>query len=157
MKELNLELGPIQEAWVRSLEQHPERQGFGTLGVLHQNGVDYRACCLGELKITAARISRGRCFNLSHLFMQSAPTPRYLEDGFGSTDYLNNSWEKYGLNSPTGKLSCGMICLGIIAGGRVTEKLLIASLADMNDMGYSWQQIATLVRQRPDWVFTKRV
>lgn len=48
-----MKLGPIQEKWLQSLEQNPERQHKGSLGVKTEDG--YKTCCLGELGIIAGK------------------------------------------------------------------------------------------------------
>lgn len=121
-------LGPLQEKWMQSLEQHPERQGRNTLGVQMSNG-SYKACCLGEGGLTA-----GIC--------------RWDEEGLlvdidsGSTHYLDSGYIKLGLRDKRGVAK---------------DYILSESMASMNDDGYSWPEIAAIVRGNPEAYFTDPV
>lgn len=54
-----MELGTIQRAWVESLKAHPERKMTGRLG--QREGLDYKACCLGELLVIGCPMLKGEC------------------------------------------------------------------------------------------------
>ncbi len=131
-----MELGPIQEAWLQSLEQHPERQTTRMLG--HGTPENYKACCLGELLVVACAL-------------QGKPSPfefgsNRITDGT-YTATLPESAHDLGLKNGLGGL-----------------KVLLSkegkdywSLSQMNDEGFTWSQIAQAVRENPDNFFTKSI
>lgn len=79
-------IGPLQEQWLKSLEQHPERQGKGFLGRQRTGGV-YTACCLAEYLLIAGK---------------GEWRDRDLWDG-DSKSYLEKSWWQLGLYGKRGE------------------------------------------------------
>ena len=131
-----MELGTLQKEWIKSLREHPERQGKRILGRRLDND-DYQACCLGELKMVDCRLN-------------NFPLPF---DEFGNivdekySGILGASYQRYGLNSST----------GIINGGFHFSTGFKPSLAEANDSGVSWKEIADFIEQNPEKVFTHSV
>jgi len=136
-----MELGKIQKAWIKSLREHPERQGKSQLGMKHGNS--YKACCLGELLLTSCRIKK-KAFPFNVVGELRDKTP---DDEKGCLGFLGNSWKKLGLKSDRG---CG-------------DKLVVvkgknySNLASANDNGATWPEIADAVEADPENFFTKSV
>lgn len=134
-----MKLGPIQEAWVKSLEDHPERQIAGHLG----KGTEkrYKACCLGEGLVCLYRLG----------FVNNPFTAFGIMDSKQNesthTGMLAYSYHKLGLRSGLGSLSAVIEMNG--------EKY--QTLSSMNDRGRSWAEIAAFIRENPEKVFTKSV
>lgn len=125
-----MKLGPIQEAWVKSLEEHPERQMMGELGRGELN--HYKACCLGECKMVMYRA--GLCGNP-------------IEDG------TLRSGKKIKLLSESDRRK-----IGLRSGeGHAKDEPHFSSLASMNDRGKTWPNIAAIIRENPDRFFFKSV
>lgn len=133
-----MKLGPIQERWVTSLEQNPERQMHGSLGWKNADGT-YRACCLGEGGLIAGVCKWKEYGSLANL-------------GVDSVVVLEN-YNALGLRGKTGTFLESV----------TINETLFTSLADMNDVpnsaGYcfSWKDIAAYIRANPENVFTHSV
>lgn len=120
--------GPIQTKWLKSLEQNPERQLKGYLGIKFDYD-DYKCCCLGELGLIA-----GICeWRNNDLYVNSSRS--------NSSSYLYAVHEKVGLFSPQGD----------------SKDRELKGLARMNDDGVTWPDIAAHVRKYPEQYFTKSV
>jgi len=131
-----MKLGPIQEAWVKSLEEHPERQMAGSLGEI-TSGDKYRACCLGEaLCVMHALGHRPSPFQGRDIYS-------YVKSG--SLDKLD--WQLLGLRGEWGNLGEPIMLSGVVCD----------SLAQANDRGVTWPKIAASIRANPEKVFTKSV
>ncbi len=130
-----MELGPVQKMWVKSLKAHPERQLCGQLGVKERFG--YKACCLGELLI---------CFN-KHNQWETSWDDSFLSEPGGSIFGLRDLYKDIGLRSPTGLLDHPVIF----------KSAYRNTLANMNDEGDTWPEIAEFVLKNPELVFTKSV
>lgn len=131
-------LGPIQEEWLKSLEEHPERQWEGALGGL-TNPItgEYKACCLGELGLIAAKHGMGNCQWKGNVLLdidKESPINN-------SSATLYSSYAELGLRGACGNMK--------IDNGEYS------ALSSMNDDGYSWPQIAAEVRKNPEKFFTK--
>lgn len=126
-------LGPIQEKWIKSLEDHPEKQLMDTLGKKHLNSEGYKACCLGEGGLIAGVCNwEGNVLIVSH------------KDNYGTiqTDMNLLRFDIHlalGLRSKNGE-----------ADG-------FTSLAGMNDTGKTWPEIAAILRTNPERYFTKSI
>lgn len=120
--------GPLQEQWLQSLEQNPDRQLTGSLGRKELDG-SYRACCLGELGLITDKCEWSGNFLIVKDDSDNVP----------STIILRNVHEDLGLNSESG-LS-------------ITDNIL--SLSHMNDKGKTWPEIAAIVRTNPTSYFNK--
>lgn len=126
------QLGPIQTKWLESLEAHPKRQMKSSLGTKKQeDGDEYKACCLGELGLIAGLCEwRGTDLTVT-------------QDGCKISDtYLINVWEELGLRSERGSADDG-------------EES--NDLAELNDGGYSWPDIAARIRKNPEAYLTKSI
>lgn len=125
-----MKLGPIQEAWVKSLEDHPERQMKDKLGEGTES--EYRACCLGEAKMVMYRA--GWCKNpIEHGTLHSGGEDAQLSQ-------LDR--KKVGLRS---------------GDGDAKDETVKRSLAFMNDHGKTWPEIAAIIRENPSKYFFKSV
>ena len=128
-----MKLGKKQQEWVNQLKKYPERQYSSKLG--HKDANDkIRACCLGQALICM----KGRW--------------AFDEDGEiydGSSDYPKNSFEDIGLITYTGEFKDGKYHQI----GDCYQK----SLADANDDGATWLEIAEFIENNPEVVFNKSV
>jgi hypothetical protein len=134
-----MELGPIQELWLYRLENYPERQTDSELGHLNDDGESYQACCLGEYLITYKRCNKipfAELWELSNLSDDS------------DLEVLSGSFIDLGLHDESGE----------IVGGYTDEKgQNFESLAELNDHGFSWDEIAAIIRERSEDIFTKSI
>ena len=152
-------MGPLQTAWVERLEAHPERQLKGKLGTQSADKKTYQACCLGELLICHRELNGEHVpFNSSGVLIDNTPI------GGENTSTLYNSYMKYGLSDGTGhatKNNSGVFFE--LKDGKIVIKendIRIQdwnNLAGMNDGGATWPQIAAIVREYPQYFFTKSV
>lgn len=124
-------IGPIQELWLQSLENNPERQGHGFLGKMNEDG-NYNACCLGEYGLIA-----GVCIWSDNFLVET-------EGKSGA--FLRNSYEELGLYSSIG--SSNINCI-YTSDGR--------SLAHLNDFMVSWPKIAKIIRANPEHYLNKSI
>lgn len=114
------------ELWLTTLEQHPERQTTDVLAKVGETEKDYKFCCLGQL---------------CHLL--------YEEDEIVRDDQNCN----YGKDKTTYILPQEIVDFMGFNGqvGEIAEKE--ESLADMNDNGVTWPEIAKFIRENPEKVF----
>lgn len=142
---INMKLGKLQKAWVDSLKNHPEKQMRGLLGV--KKGNSYMACCLGELHCVAHRLKK-----------KKLPFDGNVIRDEGNCSILSKSYEKYGLRNHSGRLKCyAYYHDGNFSLRPFDQSKAYVSLADMNDYGITWPEIATFVETYPNIVFTKSV
>lgn len=125
-------LGKLQREWINTLRKHPERQLREALGELNKDG-SYKCCCLGQAKIII-ETSKGN--NYRSCFNESAR----LEDR-GGQYHLLNSFDDIGLINEVGDSKRG--------GGY--------SLSELNDIGYSWGEIADILEADPELYFNRSV
>lgn len=124
---MEFKFGPIQEKWLKSLEEHPERQAKQSLGYREKDGT-YKACCLGELGLIA-----GICdFNEEGYLYAKCETQH--------TGLLHDVYEQVGL---------------INSSGSSRDKL--ESLSNLNDYYKTWPEIAAIVKANPELYFNKSV
>ena len=133
------ELGPIGKAWVKSLRENPERQMSSQLGEKNEDGT-YKACCLGEYALVASEMNP----SIAQLVEWDSHGELYC----GSIEFLEDAYKELGLKSYRGSLSKPLV---------VSDDVVYYSLADMNDDGMSWPEIADYVEANPHNVFTKPV
>jgi hypothetical protein len=130
-----MELGEIQKAWIKSLRENGHRQYKNGLG-FKESDDEYFACCLGE----------GLCV-LKKFKGENIPfIEGVLQDG-GDKEVLARSYEELGLINSKGELKESIVINGI-------ER---DSLAELNDLAFSWAEIADYIEQNPENVFTKSV
>lgn len=140
-----MKLGKLQKAWIENLRKYPERQTINILG--EKVGNSYKACCLGELLITSCRLKSKRFpFN----------DKGELVDGTNafSDSILHKSYSSFGLKDRQGSFNPGAFFGGVKIKGYVKH---FASLANMNDNGVTWLEIADFVESNPSLVFDKSV
>lgn len=147
MTEINI--GPLQEIWLNHLETHPGRQMTGKLGRLenNENKVKYKACCLGQALVCLKQFSQGDSFNVESLF---AADGDMLEPGSNVRYDLTNSFHELGLRDSVGSFTGEVVY-------SKKDSSAICSLANLNDQGWTWSEIAKFVRSNPNRVFTKSV
>ena len=138
-----MKLGPIQKAWLKNLRAHPERQMEEQLGERTNDG-GYKVCCLGEALLTLYReydsidIESESEF-LDHVFQGDG----VLYD-HGAMEALENSYDELGLRDSE----------GVFDNIRLGDAI---SLAEANDLGYTWLQIADFIEENPETVFSRSV
>ncbi len=133
-----IELGPIQLKWIESLKAHPERQTKNILG--QGNPKEYKACCLGEALLCIYRDKKKK------LPFKDGSILSFNEQQTKSRSALYE-FSKLGLRGDMGEFSKAIRFKG----------LLYASLAQLNDGGASWPEIATLIVKHKNKLFTKSV
>lgn len=131
------ELGPLQKEWVKTLREHPERQHTGSLG--YKDGDIWNLCCLGQLLVLAK--GESVLSYLGNVYCNSSSTQ--LEKYYGD----------YGLKDEEGRFydDNGHSISSLIGGTH------FFSLADANDGGLTWPEIADFIEANPEKVFTKAV
>lgn len=141
MENTKFELGPFQKEWIKNLKENPNRQTTSCLG--SKLGGDYQACCLGEGLVTYHKM-----MNLPEPFIESNLAHKYKEISDGNSYcYLNASWSLLGLVCEKGSL--------------INKKLPIngkfTSLAEANDGGANWAEIAEYMENNPENIFVKSI
>lgn len=127
-----MELGEIQKAWIKSLRENPNKQGWGTLGIKDNN-----YCCLGEALCVLKSIKNESLKYGVH---------GELIDG-KDEHYLTDSYKELGLYDEKGRLD-----------DKITHDFRsYSSISEMNDCGLTWLEIADYIEQNPENVFTKSV
>lgn len=130
-----MELGKIQKAWLSDLRKYPERQYNSSLGIKDLSG-NIKACCLGQALLTLCEIE------VTEPTWKVTATSIYLRlDDEGFFNYLHNSFQKLGLRDGTGSF--------------IDKNLKHESLAQMNDGGLSWSEIADYIETNPENVFAE--
>jgi hypothetical protein len=141
------ELGPIQKEWVRRLREHPERQTMGQLGYKRSDlDVPYRACCLGEGSILLCEL------NKKDLQWDKIDETESLYDliSNGCRDSLSDEdYTALGLRDKIGSFAKSY--------EYPDTYNIYGSLAEMNDEGMTWIQIANYIEANPENVFVKSV
>ena len=132
-----MQLGPVQERWVQFLEQNPDLQGTNQLGYIVRDGENLcdgtKMCCLGAALFT--------------LFPHKVGS---LDD-YGYKLSLEISYELLGLRDPRGSL------FPRFTPKFTNEGIHLYSLAEMNDNGFTWPEIAAYIRRNPENVFERSV
>jgi hypothetical protein len=130
-----MELTELHKEWIADLRRYPERQRPRTLGYIAE-GCTY-ACCLGQLLLTADRLGleEARWFE-SRLFSLNG----------SDVDMDIVDYDKFGLASPAGNIQ---------GGWQYNKHTKFTSLADANDGGATWSEIADFIEQNPDKVFVE--
>lgn len=120
-------IGPLQEEWLQTLEQHPERQQMCSLG---SGTIDHYKCCvLGLFGLLS-----GSCvFENGRLYDAGGEEFHKIPDNLFTS--LSLSWKKLGLYGAMGNTKLG-----------VTGE----TLAFYNDSGKTFPEIAAIIRANPD-------
>lgn len=122
---------PLISLWLSQLEKYPERQTKTILG--EGTPSKYKACCLGEAELCIHRIAKTKL-----PFVKTYDQlPFQILSGIETSLLSNESYRKLKLNDNQGKILNG-------------KK---SSLADMNDGGFTWPEIAKFIRENPKKVF----
>lgn len=140
-----MELGPIQRAWIKELREHPERQMKEALGRVGPDGKTFYACCLGQGLVCLRGLEN---VVVDGRIVDTHPTGTVF--GPGSDENLPTfSYGELGLRSPSGHIdNTGPFKFDDVA----------QALTDINDHnGNTWADIADLMEEHPEWIFTKSV
>lgn len=129
---LTFTLGPLQEQWLQELESGRHNQGKGYL--YQKNGETTKYCCLG---VAAMFVLKLEPFGTACMSIFS----------FDGSEENLLAYEHIGLHDSAGKLL-----------ERFTLRdIEVASLAEMNDKGMTFQDIAAYIRANPENVFVRSV
>lgn len=131
-----MKLGEVQKLWVENLRKHPERQTSEVLGFKDKE-TGYKACCLGELLLCKYRLNKKK--------MPFDKRGNILSDG--DLESLIGNYKDLGLKSSIGHVD-------FVRDEEITHD---QSLAEANDSGFSWKEIAEFIEKYPEKVFTKSV
>lgn len=149
-------MGPIQKAWVDSLDEHPELQMKESLG--EGTPEDYTACCLGQFRVIACKILGEEPPFENYKIVDKKP------EGYNNApdDLLHGSWEELGLRSKDGKIEDGNIKIEYVDDEFEDEEFSkctasYSTLAEANDGHATWADIAKFIRANPEKIFTKSV
>lgn len=123
-----MKLGPLQRKWVETLKKYPHRQTTKVLGERKKNG-HIKACCLGQALL---------CL-LEHKG-EELPVGELTSGGPSIRSELSEHYEELGLYDDVGQIYGSDDCL-----------------AEMNDHGRTWKEIAEFIESNPEKVFTKSV
>lgn len=132
------QLGPIQQAWIKELREHPERQLKNHLGRKDDEGI--KLCCLGQGLCILDLIN-----GVESVFTENA----WLVDGSDRRS-LAVSHSSLGLHDSLGYFKDPVTHNDTKIDG-------YDSLAQCNDSGMSWPQIADLIEKHADKIFTHSV
>jgi len=131
-----MEIGQIQERWLKALESGDYKQGKGQL--CSSDKAERCYCCLG-----IGAIILGREF-------EEAEDSNNIEVD-GCNEFLIQ-FENLGLIESDGRLSEHAIVMD-----EDNDSEYVESLTDLNDRGYSFKYIANYIRNNPEKVFNKAV
>lgn len=145
-------IGPLQEMWLKSLEEHPERQMKSVLGKGSPD--DYKACCLGEALICIAKF-KGE--DILSLFVDEYIKDLAPSDESDAKEYMDHSYKIMGLNSPQGEIKYGADIPKLMSNRHTVYEADVTTLAHANDGGQTWPEIAAFIRAYPETVFTHSV
>lgn len=149
-------LGPLQKQWVADLRANPERQCKGILGRKDHTG-DYEACCLGQLVITSYRQRfAAPPFGFDNILYENWDQIREVGENEVTADdfaqQLDDSFENYGLHNSVGRIRTELLS------PEWQERLGdYHCLAQLNDNTLTWDQIADLIEDHPEAIFTRPV
>lgn len=133
-KPFGRQLGPLQKKWVEELRNNPDQQMSKALGIPAKK----KFCCLGKALMIICEE-----YNLPIDVNEGGCLLSEGERGVLST------YDKIGLRNNVGAFSYEKtICIT----GRYFN-----SLADANDSGISWLDLADFIERNPEIVFTKSV
>lgn len=157
-----MKLGPLQKIWIKSLRDNPEKQEGGSLAIFKDKDdiFNYKACCLGEYLLCKLR--------MDNLDIKKRLTARFSpEVGFSLRDIkdFNEVDNKYCNIGSTGTLTnykslklrsiVGYVDQSKVKGDNPFLKVACSySLAELNDNGISWPEIADFIENNPEAVFT---
>lgn len=131
-----MELRQLHKDWIKSLRDHPERQIRRFLCKVPENAKDfseYKACCLGELKL----------LSINKDFSQVKIDDEYKAVSFNGDLSGVSNYIELGLKDPIG---------GFRYSATINNRVYF-SLVQMNDEGLSWTTIADYIESNPENVF----
>lgn len=128
----------LHKLWIKQLRKYPKRQITGQLG----RGTPrfYNACCLGELLVCKHRLEKKKLpFHEGYIVDVNKELDQH------DAEMLGHSFKELGLRSDIGALQDV---------AEINGKKFFA-LAQMNDYGVSWPEIADYIEQNPENVFAE--
>ena len=154
---MSFKFGPNQKKWLRLLESGKYRRTTGRLCRVSKNG-NKSYCCLGlaaekVISLESEIVSSKTFGEKDYLnFHDNNPT-----DVFGDAAGLPGiSFKELGLNSRIGTFMKDGDYYSYYK-GEMIQTLVNPSLARLNDIGYTFKQIARIIRKFPKYVFNKSV
>ena len=154
-----LETEKVQN-WLKYLTSYPERQGYCLLGIVDKETKEViEACCLGAYIYTANPSLLSNSVSAPTLFVQNVEVceeNRLLITDGDSTFRLASSYMELHLRSPGGMLSQAFalpLLHEYFPAWDTPDNALPESLADLNDQGGTWPQIAKFINDFPEIVF----
>jgi hypothetical protein len=130
-----MKLGPIQKQWIAALRDNPDQQITRQLGTL-VDGQEY-FCCLGK---GASIVDTAEWKELEYL---TKPVDAILMDGDGHFALSPQTCQMLGLYTE----------LGLFNHRDEIKGRVVTSLYQMNDNGFTWDEIADYMEQHPENVF----
>ncbi len=135
-----LKLGPIQTQWLADLRANGHLQMKNQLGKVDEKGEIIGLCCLGQFIVT-----RSKCLNIENIILNSDLYSYSIS--LSSTSIRN--FESYGLINEYGYCNTTK---GIVIGDNK-----FTSLANANDGGVTWKELADIIEANPENFFTHAV
>lgn len=145
-----MELGPLQKEWVQYLRDNGHLQGSTHLGKKNiETGEIIQLCCLGAAELLICK-NEGR-------------EPKWHDrgllcsigtNGISSTAVLNIP-DRIGLKSTNGGII--LTLSGKLQYLAMYKNKPYTSLADLNDVGMPWSDIADIIEQNVDKLFSRSV
>jgi len=135
-----LETKEVQE-WLTYLEENPEKHYTGMLGILEENELE-KGCCLGAY------------LYLTNNYKIINNNKSWLCDLNNCKKTLEESFSKLFLHSPEGQLKEELTREETLKYfPDYTFNYNPTSLANLNDHGAKWPEIAKFIRENPELVF----
>ena len=134
-----MKIGPIQEKWLKYLEDHSEQQTRLKLGCKEDG--NWKLCCLGAALIVLHGKSctmRGEYLVDVYCAIEENKTVVKYSEGL-----LIGSYSEIGFFDEKGSLK-----IPLFYNGKDREHLSL-----LNDLGMPWKEIAAYIRKNPDNVF----
>jgi len=131
-----MKLGPLQEYWVSQLEKYPEKQLKEKL-FEGSSSKNYKSCCLGESMLCINRFNKQKVWDDEIIKLENE----------GEGGLKKSVIEKYGFYNEIGQFK----------NNKFKYLKNKNSLAELNDGGFTWPQIAAIIRKNPGNVFSKSV
>ena len=147
-----LETEKVQN-WLKYLTDYPEKQGYCMLGLVDRETKEIvQACCLGAYIYTA----KCKTLSFSPSRLRDEESRLAIVDEY-SVVHLASSYMELHLRSAGGMLS-ETITIPLLheyfpAWEASDDNTLPESLADLNDQGGTWPQIAKFINDHPERVF----
>lgn len=140
-----MKIGPLQEAWLKTLEAGTHEQGKGQLCIEADEG--YQFCCLGVA--CEVLIANGYGVDVDSVVHEEVTYWDY--DGASHTMM---KWNQLGLRKENGKLDTSKVS----PEWKRELRFSVTTLAAINDrLRWDFPTIAQFIRENPEAVFTRSV